>query len=320
MKLIKLSLFTALFIFLQLPLVAHAQPKAKGEPKVIIEGDGNIFQNPIWSPDGSSFAYTSVQFQGIWIADKNGNNARQITDKSAGYGMSWSSDSETILTRVTDYSNRRKQTSINLFNSSTAEETLLSEPRPNIDVLPQWAQFDEKVVLISDNGIESFTTGKKVDEDKKKLLPNQSFYLLKKNQLAKGKIPENSTEDISPFDDVDYLNLQVSPDGTKLAFEVYGGNLYVMNVDGTGLIDLGAAYRPSWSPDSRYIVANKTEDDGHDITSADILAFDVSGNEVINLTENTPLIAMNPSWAPDDSGILFNDPQTGSIYLLEITR
>ncbi len=320
MKLNKLALLATLFSFILLPMAGNAQPQAKGEPKVVVEGNGDIFQNPVWSPDGSSFAYTSIQYQGIWIADKNGNNTRQITDKSAGYGMSWSSDSQTLLTRVTDYVNRRKQTTISLFDAATTNETTLTEPRPNIDVLPQWAQFDEKVVLISDNGIESFATGKELDADKNKMVPNQAFYLLKKNQLAKGKIPENSTEDISPFDAAEYLNLQVSPDGTKLAFEVYGGNLYVMNVDGTGLIDLGVAYRPAWSPDSQYIVANKTEDNGHDITSADIYAFNVNGNEVINLTENTSRIAMNPSWAPDNSGILFNDPQTGSIYILEITR
>src|SRR5699024_11118546 len=139
-------------------------------------------------------------------------------------------------------------------------------------------------------------------------------------ELVKSQGDRTNSKDISPFEDAFYLNPQVSPDGQKLAFEIYGGNMYVMNVDGTRLIDLGPGHRPRWSPDSRYILANRTKDDGHNITKADIIAFSVDGKEKINLTTGTSLIAMNPSWSPDDKSILFNDPNTGNIYSLEISR
>ncbi|MFA5668692.1 MAG: hypothetical protein WC967_05565 [Balneolaceae bacterium] len=320
MKLKKLAVFAALFSFLALPMALQAQLKTIGEPKVLVPGDGQLYQNAVWAPDGSSFAFTSIQYQGIWVADKDGKNIKQLTDKDAGYALKWSSDSETILTRTSEYVNRRKQSAITLFDKNSGVETQLSEPRLSMSSMPQWAQFDEKVVLISDDKIETFETGKVADAAKQKMLPDQSFYLLKKNQLAKGKIPTNSTENISPFENATYLNLQVSPDGKKLAFEIYGGNLFVMNVDGTELVDLGPAYNPSWSPDSRYVVANKIVDDGHNITDADIFAFSVDGSEQINLTATTSLIALNPSWAPNGNSIIFDEPTTGNIYLLEITR
>lgn len=320
MKLKKTAVLAALFSFIVLPSALQAQPKAKGEPKILVPGDGQFFQNAVWAPDGSSFAFTSTQYQGIWVADKDGKNINKITDKNAGYAFTWSSDSETILTRTTEYVNRRKHSAITLFDKSSGKETQLSEPRLSMSSMPQWAQFDEKVVLISDNKIETFETGKVADAAKQKMIPDQSFYLLKKNQLAKGMIPSNSTENISPFEDAIYLNLQVSPDGKKLAFEIYGGNLFVMNVDGTELVDLGAANNPSWSPDNRYVIANRIVDDGHNITDADIFAFSVDGSEQINLTATTSLIALNPSWAPDGNSIIFNEPTTGNIYLLEITR
>lgn len=320
MKLKKLAVFAALFSFIQMPIALQAQPKAAGEPKILVPSNGQLYQNAVWAPDGSSFAFTSNQFQGIWVADKNGSKVTQITDKTAGYAFSWSSDSKTILTRTAEYVNRRKQSAIVLFDKESGEEMQISEFRTGMTSMPQWAQFDEKVVLITDEKVEVFDSGKEANIEKQKMVPDQSFYLLKRNKLAKGMVPQNSTENISPFEDATYLNLQVSPDGKKLAFEILGGNLYVMNVDGTQLIDLGPANRPSWSPDSKYVVANKIKDDGHNITEADIYAFSVDGSEQVNLTASTSLIAMNPSWAPDGNSIIFDEPTKGNIYLLEITR
>lgn len=186
-----------------------------------------------------------------------------------------------------------------------------------MEALPQWAQYGEKVVLIQNNKIEAFDSGKNIP-DQFKNKPSLPFYVLKSNEIAKGKIPTNSTENISPFENATYLNLEVSPDGQKLAFEVYGGNLYVMNVDGSDLVDLGKANRPDWSPDSRYVVASVSEDDGKNVTKGDLFAFSVDGNQSINLTSQTEMIAQNPNWSPDGSKIAFDVPNEGVIYVINI--
>ena len=182
---------------------------------------------------------------------------------------------------------------------------------------PQWADFDRQVVLITDESVESFDTGKQLDSPQK-MTTNKLFYVLKSNKLAAGMIPTNSTEDISPFEDAQYLNLEVSPDGRKLSFEIYGGNLFVMNIDGTDLVDLGKANRAKWSPDSQYVIAMVADDNGYEYTRSDIVALSVDGTQRVNLTETTDLLATNPDWSPTGNKIAFDNPKDGNIYVLSI--
>lgn len=309
-----LLLFTAFVSF-----KVQAQPQAVGEPQILLTQDGINFQAPVWSPNANTIAVTADRYIGIWLANADGSNLRQLTDADAGYGFSWSNDSQSILTRLNTVENRRRNHAITIFHSDGSAPDQITDFRPTMEALPKWAQYGEKVVLIQNDKIEAFDSGMDIPLQFKNK-PSLPFYVLKSNEIAKGKIPTNSTENISPFNDAQYLNLEVSPDGQKLAFEVYGGNLYVMNVDGSNLVDLGKANRPSWSPDSNYLVASVSEDNGYNITKGDLFAFSVDGNQSINLTSQTEMIAQNPNWSPDGSKIAFDVPTEGAIYIINIQQ
>ncbi|MEQ9308388.1 MAG: hypothetical protein RLN90_02975 [Balneolaceae bacterium] len=319
MKFTRLSNLTLILIITSIPLISNAQPKTMGDPEILIQQNGINFQSPVWSPDGNTIAVTADRYVGIWLADANGSNLRQLTDADAGFGLSWSNDSKAILTRVNATENRRRNHAITIFQADGSSQNQITEFRPTMDAIPKWAQFGEQVVLIQNDKVEAFNSGMNIPQQFKSR-PSQAFYVLKSNAIAKGMIPTNSTENISPFEDAQYLNLEVSPDGQKLAFEVYGGNLYVMNVDGSNLVDLGKANRPSWSPDSRFLVASVSEDNGYNITKGDIYAFGIDGSIKINLTENTDLIAQNPDWSPTGSKIAFDAPDKGAVYTLTIQQ
>ena len=311
--------FATLLLAILFNVSAFAQPKTIGEPEVLIQKNGTDFQAPIWSPDGSKIAVTAAQYRGIWLAEADGSNLNQLTDADAGYGMSWSLDSKSLLTRLNIVENRRRNHAIAIFHTDKDSPDQITEFRPKMEALPQWAQYGEKIVLIQNDNIEAFDSRMDMPQQYK-TKPSKAFYVLKNNTIAKGMIPTNSTENISPFEDAVYLNLEVSPDGQKLAFEVYGGNLYVMNVDGSNLVDLGKANRPSWSPDSNYLVASVSEDNGYNITKGDIFAFSIDGRTKVNLTENTDLIAQNPNWSPTGSKIAFDAPDKGAIYSITIQK
>lgn len=317
MKLSLHHLLTTLLLFSLTSIKALAQPQVQGEPQKLIEVANADFMSPVWSPDGNSIAFTSSRYQGLWIANANGTDIRQITDEEAGFGFSWSMDSQAILTRVSAFENKRRKLAIKIFHTDEQQPIQLTEYRNNMPSLPVWANYDRQVVLIENGNIEAFDSQMEVPAQFKQQVA-KPFYILKPNEIAKGKVPQNGTENISPFEDAEYLNLEVSPDGKKLAFEVYGGNLYVMNIDGSGLMDLGRANRPSWSPDSKYVVAMMAEDNGENITKSDLYAFNVDNANSTNLTANTDLVAMNPDWSPSGNKIAFNTSNDGSIYILNV--
>jgi Tol biopolymer transport system component len=97
------------------------------------------------------------------------------------------------------------------------------------------------------------------------------------------------------------------------------GNMYVMNADGTGLIDLGKGYRPQWAPDGEYLVYMITQDDGHQLLASDLYVIRCDGREKTQLTATTDKLEMNPSWSGGKK-IAFDVMHEGAIYVLEISK
>jgi Tol biopolymer transport system component len=92
-----------------------------------------------------------------------------------------------------------------------------------------------------------------------------------------------------------------SPDGTKIAF-ASGGDIYVINIDGSGLKNLtnspGSEYGPSWSPDGTKIAF---------ASGIDIYVMDAGGSEPTNLTGGGTdcWASVSTDWSPDGSKIAF---------------
>jgi len=127
--------------------------------------------------------------------------------------------------------------------------------------------------------------------------------------------------------------IELSPDGQKIAFTVQqwlvGGLLgtysdhdpYVMNIDGTGLINLADspdfnAGGSKWSPDGQRLAYNQRK---HDLTRGllgpnsftDIYIVDADGNNKINVTNSPPgQIISSHQWSPDGQQFVVT---TGSI-------
>jgi Tol biopolymer transport system component len=114
------------------------------------------------------------------------------------------------------------------------------------------------------------------------------------------------------------LNVEPSPDGRRVAFEVLGGNLFVISIDGAAPVDLGSGHRPQWSPDGEWVVFMKTEDDGHVTTASDLFAARADGSSMVRLTASPDALEMNPSWSPDGRRIAFDEG--GAIYVMRVSN
>ncbi|MFA3781796.1 hypothetical protein ABRY23_01875 [Melioribacteraceae bacterium 4301-Me] len=289
-----------------------------GTPQKLILPDSQYYMSPSWSPDGNYLAYTSSNYKGIWVMNLATNEARQITDEiAAGFGFEWSPDSKVILTRVAKYEGVKRFNAVKLFFVESKEEKLLTNYRTFMPSLPHWSPNGENVYFYNGRELEIIPSGISVNSLKKNTIQQKMAYS-KKNKIYVGDSIQQSFNSFEPFKDREYLNITTSPDGLKIAFEVYGGNLYVMNSDGTGLIDLGKGYRPKWSPDSKRIVYMISEDDGYNYTSSDLYVINADGTNKIQLTKTKDELEMDPSWSPDGKYIVYNEMNEGAIYILPV--
>lgn len=109
-----------------------------------------------------------------------------------------------------------------------------------------------------------------------------------------------------------------SPDGTKIAFSGTrnrDSDIYVINVDGAGLINLtsGNGGRnaldagPTWSPDGTKIAFTSDRDSSPEFLTNDIYVMNAaSGGNVINLTQTVDTAhEFGPKWSPDGTKIAY---------------
>jgi Tol biopolymer transport system component len=180
--------------------------------------------------------------------------------------------------------------------------------------IPEWTNGDEDVFIYNTEKLEIFPTGLTSSNTQ---TTDQIIYK-RNNKIAVENLAAESLNIYEPVKDGEILNLTVSPDCRKAAFEIIGGDMYVMNIDGTGLTNLGKGYRPSWSPDNNYLVYMITEDDGHRILSSDLYSIKIDGTEKTNLTNTSDNLEMNPDWSPDGKKIAYDVLDERAIYLMVI--
>lgn len=284
--------------------------------QLLIQGSlEDIVMNPVYSPDGSSIAYTKSGYNGIWIYDLQSKSNTQLTDESAaGFGFKWSADSKSILTRVAKYEEMKRYNAVKIFDIETGESKQLSDYKTMMPYLPVWADGDSKVYLPIKSNDELLISAK----EKNNQIGSSIVAFEKNNKVVVKDLSNNSEQIFEPIKEAQYINLSLSPDAAKIVFEVMGGNMFVMNIDGTNLNDLGIGNRPRWSFDSSKIIYMIAEDDGHDYTSSDIYIINADGTQKRNLTNTSDLMEMNPCFAPDGKSIVFDLVNDGSIYLMNI--
>lgn len=297
---------TALFL-----LASFTSVEAQKAEKVASES-GKIFIAPQESPDGKFLAFTQEGYNGILLLNENKEISLLTQDPASGYGFKWLKDGSGIAARSAKYTGYKRENSIVVYSLKGDNTLQLSGLSSKLTILPTVSTGGD-VSFVEAGEVKSFNTFSKTTEVK---APSGIAAFIENDKIS--VVSENRQKIvIDPVSGQRCINAVLSPDGKKVVFEILGGNLFVINSDGTGLIDLGQGFRASWSPDSKMITYMITEDDGHVITSSDIFTISFDGSKKSAVTSTTNIIEMNPSYSANGEYIYFDNANEGAIYRIE---
>jgi Tol biopolymer transport system component len=307
------------FLGLLLVVVAEAsfaQPQAAGSAEVLISVPGQTVMAAEWSPDGKTIAFSTDKYNGIWLADADGSNVRILTtDQGVGFGFSWSPDGMFILGRSVVTENRRRLQQIKIYNVRNSSYEILVDKTRGINSLPVWSSTGKEVVFVKGGQPETATSNqlKRIG----RVVPRPVLYTHLDKIFLFDEATKSSRE-ITSFEGRILFNFSSSPEGNKISFQVQGLGLYVMNTDGSELKKLYKGEKAAWLPGEKWIIVSVSEDDGYNITGAELYAVDIKTAEYFPLTENVPQTALKPTVSPDGKYVLFDNPDDGKIYRLEL--
>ncbi len=309
-----------LLILISLGSATSADLTVKVNARRLIGGDGLYFMLPVFSPDGSKIAFTTSNYQGLWIMNADGSQAVEISNEpAAGFGFEWSSDSKAIVSRVAKFEKWYRFNAVKVFDLETGDSRYITNFRTLMPGLPHWTAWDEKIYMYGRGKLEVYDSGKKATALQKSAAPVISAFL-KDDQIAIGHPANKDYRVYEPIKGERCINLVLSPDRSRVAFEIMGGNMYVMRVDGTDLRDLGRGHRPQWSPDSQHLVYMITSDDGYRYLASDLYIIKIDGTGKTRLVFPEDKLEMNPHWSPDGKKIAFDVLNEGTIYVVDWTN
>ncbi len=286
-------------------------PQLAAAPEILLAGEGVEYIAPVWSPDGSRIAFSSGAFSGLWTFDVRDGQVSQITDEpGAGFGFSWSPDGAALAARVTQIEGVRRSHALKLFDLDEEREVLLTDYRSLMPAVPTWTGDASRVLLFSRGQLEVFDTGRQPDLSK--VTASAPSFVLRNLQLARFDPRSGGLMALGPFQGARVVEAVPSPDKTRIAVRVVGEGLFVVRTDGSGVVPLGDGNQPGWSPDGRWIVFSRIQDDGHDVTGADLYIVSAEGGTPIPLTSSAEALEMYPTWSPEGDWIVYAD--RGTLY------
>lgn len=315
----KKNLFLTAVLFAQ---VVSAQALKEGTLSNVtrLTNDGARYENPRWSPDGTKISFTGEGYEGLYVMERNGSNAIQLSDASSvGYMHQWSADSREILVRDTRYvtgDNGLERVhaawAVGLNGTKTKMTADATDMQP-----AAWRYTKAGAKSIVAPGVELARTAlAKVPstvmaQAKEATKANISFICDSENLYvvdeAGNKRLINSGASFCPA---------LSPDGRMVAFNALD-DIVVMNIDGTGRRVLERGFNPSWT-NNQQIVFELTTDDGHEYTSGDLYIMNINGSGKKALTSTSSMIERNPCVSPDGSKLLFTSATDGQVYSADL--
>ena len=257
---------------------------------------------PSWSPDGTRivFSFGLRRFRGdvadICVMDANGANRVNLT--KGRHNVNHSPVVSPDGTKIAFVSNRDDNKEIYVMNADGKNLKNLTLHLDD-DTCPTWSPDGRKIAFSS----------RQVAGEIQML---SDIFVMDADGANRTNITQNPRA---------YNNTPSwSPQGNKIAFAAFSNvnradlwnanlDIFVMNADGTHPVRLTedgrANWLPSWSPDGKRIVFERTILD--DPIYADIYVMNADGTGLVNLTQTPVVPEWDPSWKPTPFSVSSRD-------------
>jgi Tol biopolymer transport system component len=266
--------------------------------------------NVFFSPTGDNLFFTSLENDGLSVYKlKNKKVLTLNSDLGAGFEPSISKDGKTIFykTYTIDPFGKR-YSSIIAQNIETLEKDEVIENQRNLSS-----------VYVSENDV-LFADGeqiKKFFSSQKQIKACNETAVFTNSNLDLIVFNNQEIKILNPIGKQNYIWVSLSPDKRKILFNAAGKASYVCNLEGKMVAELGRINAPKWSKTGEYIIGMNDKDNGEEYTSSEIVLFSTKNfqKQVLELKDYP--IALFPSFSPNDSKIVFNNPK-GEVFLISL--
>ena len=228
-------------------------------------------------------AVTGDNYTGIWVARADGSELQQVSDATgAGYQMSWQGTD--IISTPYSMENNKRMTRIERVNAVTGKIEQQMPATRNFKRSAVTARATDVLRVMVDN-------------------PREATAMIDGLKDYAGKW---------------VINPALSPDGSKIAFQIATRGLFVCNADGSGLTCLGKGSHASWLHDSRHLMATRITDNGHSFTASDIYCVDTESGKATCITATSETIPVTIAVSPDGRRLAFDNDTDGVIYIINL--
>lgn len=216
-------------------------------------------------------------FRNRVIAEEKPSISGITSNPSGNNSPIWSPDGK----KIAFVSGRDGNQEIYVMNADGSQQTNLSK-NPARDYQPAWSPDGKQIAFVSDRDTDRFNT---------------RIYVMNadgsRQTLLTPKVNHNNYNYFPAW----------SVDGKKIAFR-NELTTYVMNADGSGLIQLQYSYsNPVWSPDGKRILLSNSN---CDLSKFNIFSVNADGTGEISLLKGvTKHFLSDLAWSPDGKQISF---------------
>lgn len=285
-------------------------------------------QNPVWSPDGMSIAFTSLrgpeEFSQIFILSNRGGEAVKVSDHQTGVtNVSWSPDGQYIYflapDPVPDDVKIRKEMHDDIFGF---EKDFQQQHLWRVHI----GDYNESRITEGDYSVLTFSVSRdgsmiaylRADSPVRDDRDLCEVWIMNQDGTQNQQITSNEIPESKPLLSPDNKQILFIADANEAFKNYYNGNLFIAALE-TGLVEMEAPDFPydienaDWSADGKtiYFVANMG-------VHSELFSYNLYSGETEQLTDGENTVS---SWSYSPSGRLHllsieDEQNPGDIYIL----